>query len=91
MFNYDLPKAIESAPLPKQSALVGIDHLQLNFPDIMQKNLVLVPSSHQLGTQLHQLNWPINQLFEKVIIKKGTQLNRKRYPARSSFLTGQNL
>lgn len=47
--------------------------------------LHLVPSWHHFGTQLHQLDWPKNQVFEKEAIKKvpswneiGTQLLTKK-------------
>jgi ATP-dependent DNA helicase RecG len=47
--------------------------------------LHLVPSWHQKGTQLHALDWPVNQAFEKETIEKipswsekGTQLLRKK-------------
>jgi len=47
--------------------------------------LHLVPSWHLFGTQLHQLDWPKNQVFEKEAIKKvpswnefGTQLMTKK-------------
>ena len=47
--------------------------------------LQLVPSWHKFGTQLHQLDWPMNQVFEKEIMEQvpswseiGTQLLRKK-------------
>ncbi|MDD4971613.1 MAG: putative DNA binding domain-containing protein [Paludibacter sp.] len=47
--------------------------------------LYLVPSWNQIGTQLSQLDWPKNQIFEKELIERipswneiGTQLLRKK-------------
>lgn len=57
-----------------------------NWEDLL---LHLVPSWHQNGTQLTLLKWPDKQLFEKELIRNGTQHTIEKVP--TSDKKGANL